>query len=135
MVHAEMRTFLTVRTEDIRVFHDKQIWQICRIWQKYNAIFNDKYTLKFKGKGYLMFPYSLDCVHFTKSLTHSIASWKTRVEKLASIQEGRYYLLKLKGPTYNLILLMTSESDFGHTHTNGNSKCLYHRHKTLWLEN
>ena len=39
----------------IRVFHDKQIWQICQIWQKLIANFQNYHNLDFKGKGYLIF--------------------------------------------------------------------------------
>ena len=38
------------------VFHDKQIWQICQIWQKYNTIFKNYHNLNDKSKGYLIFP-------------------------------------------------------------------------------
>ena len=37
-----------------RVLHDKQIWEICEIWQKYNTIFKNYHNLNFYGKGYLI---------------------------------------------------------------------------------
>ena len=43
---------LHVIYQDIRVFHNKQMCQICQISQIYNVIFGNHHNLNFTGKGY-----------------------------------------------------------------------------------
>ena len=42
--------YLLIGFGDNWVFHDKQIWQTCRIWQKSNIIVNSYLNLNFKGE-------------------------------------------------------------------------------------
>ena len=47
---SENNTKNTIINDDVvyvhnRVFRDRQIWQICQIWQKWNAIFKNNYNL------------------------------------------------------------------------------------------